>query len=226
MNYGVPKEVRELEKRVGLTPAGVHALVGYGHTVYVEQNAGEGAGFTDENYRTVGAEIVYSAEEAWGRADVVAKVSRLTEQEYPLLRAGTNAPDVHPSRGGFQRSGRRAPGAFHYGNRVRDDPGRRWFAAGAGLLERSRRTARACHRRRVSREHPRRTRYSVERRAGRAAGRRRHPGRRHIGNECGARLFGYGRSSHRARPRSAETSADRRNVWRLRDHTLFDGLTI
>jgi alanine dehydrogenase len=88
MNYGVPKEVRELEKRVGVTPAGAHALVGYGHTVYVEQGAGDGAGFTDENYRTVGAEIVYSAEEAWGRADVVAKVSRLTEREYPLLQAG------------------------------------------------------------------------------------------------------------------------------------------
>ncbi len=88
MNYGVPREARELEKRVGVTPAGVHALVGYGHTVYVEQGAGDGAGFTDENYRTVGAEIVYSAEEAWGRADVVAKVSRLAEREYPFLRAG------------------------------------------------------------------------------------------------------------------------------------------
>ena len=72
MNYGVPKEVRESENRVGLTPAGVHALVSAGHTVYVEEGAGNGAGFTDENYRTVGAEIVYSAEEAWGRADVVA----------------------------------------------------------------------------------------------------------------------------------------------------------
>ena len=88
MNFGVPKEVRDLENRVGMTPAGAHALVGFGQTVYVERSGGDGAGFSDENYRAVGAEIVYSADEAYGRADVVAKVTRLTEKEYPLLRAG------------------------------------------------------------------------------------------------------------------------------------------
>lgn len=88
MNFGVPKEVRDLENRVGLTPAGVHALVGYGHTVYVERGAGNGAGFTDEDFRAVGATIVYSADEAYGRADVVAKVTRLTSPEYALLRNG------------------------------------------------------------------------------------------------------------------------------------------
>ncbi len=88
MNFGVPKEVRDLENRVGLTPAGVHALVGAGHKVYVERGAGAGAGFSDENYRTVGGEIVYSAEEAYGRADVVTKVTRLNSNEYDLLRPG------------------------------------------------------------------------------------------------------------------------------------------
>ncbi len=88
MNYGVPKEVRELENRVGLTPAGVHALVSAEHKVYVQSGAGVGAGFSDENYRTVGGVIVYSAEEAYGRADVVTKVTRLTSQEYALLRPG------------------------------------------------------------------------------------------------------------------------------------------
>ncbi len=88
MNFGVPKEVRDLENRVGLTPAGVHALVGAGHKVYVERGAGVGAGFSDENYRTVGADIVYSAEEAYGRADVVTKVTRLTSEEYGLLNPG------------------------------------------------------------------------------------------------------------------------------------------
>lgn len=88
MNYGVPKEVRDLENRVGLTPAGVHALVGFGHTVYVQGGAGDGAGFSDEDFRAVGAQIVYSAEEAYGRADVVAKVTRLTAPEYALLRDG------------------------------------------------------------------------------------------------------------------------------------------
>ena len=65
MNFGVPKEVRDLENRVGLTPAGVHALVKLGNTVYVEARAGDGAGFSDENFRAVGAEVVYSAEEVY-----------------------------------------------------------------------------------------------------------------------------------------------------------------
>lgn len=88
MNFGVPKEVRDLENRVGLTPAGVHALVEVGHKVYVERSAGAGAGFSDENYRAVGAEIVYSAEEVYGRADVVVKVTRLAAKEHALLRDG------------------------------------------------------------------------------------------------------------------------------------------
>ncbi len=88
MNFGVPKEVRDLENRVGLTPAGVHALVQAGHTVYVQGGLGIGAGFTDENYRAVGGTVVYSAEEAYGRADVVAKVTRLTSGEHDLLRPG------------------------------------------------------------------------------------------------------------------------------------------
>jgi alanine dehydrogenase len=88
MNFGVPKEVRDMENRVGLTPAGVHALVEAGHRVYVEYNAGVGAGFSNENYRAMGAEIVYSAEEVYGRADVVTKVTRLTASEHALLREG------------------------------------------------------------------------------------------------------------------------------------------
>jgi len=88
MEFGIPKEVRDLEHRVGLTPAGVNALVEAGHTVYVERNAGAGAGFSDENYRAVGAQIVYSAEEAYGRAEVAVKVSRPTAAEHDLLRPG------------------------------------------------------------------------------------------------------------------------------------------
>jgi len=87
MDFGVPKEVRESENRVGLTPAGVHALVEANHRVYIERNAGVGAGFTDENYRAVGAEIVYSAEETFGRANVIAKVTRLKENEYGFLQS-------------------------------------------------------------------------------------------------------------------------------------------
>lgn len=85
---GVPKEVRDLETRVGLTPAGVLALAQAGHTVYVQTHAGDKAGFSDEAYRRAGAQIVYSASEAYGRADIVAKITRPTAEEHPHFRPG------------------------------------------------------------------------------------------------------------------------------------------
>ncbi|MBK8985853.1 MAG: alanine dehydrogenase [Chloroflexi bacterium] len=88
MEFGVPKEIRDLEMRVGLTPPGVLALTQAGHTVYVERDAGHGAGFTDEHYRQAGAQIVYSTAEAYGRADVVAKIARPTAAEHRLFRSG------------------------------------------------------------------------------------------------------------------------------------------
>lgn len=88
MEFGVPKEVRDLEMRVGLTPAGASALVRTGHTVYMERDAGAGAGFSDEDYRQAGPQIVYSAAEAYGRADVVVKVTRPTAQEHSRFRSG------------------------------------------------------------------------------------------------------------------------------------------
>jgi alanine dehydrogenase len=86
MEFGVPKEIRDLDKRVGLTPAGALALVQAGHVVYVERGAGAGAGFSDDHYQRAGAQIVYSAAEAYGRADVVAKVTRPTAVEHNLFR--------------------------------------------------------------------------------------------------------------------------------------------
>jgi alanine dehydrogenase len=88
MEFSVPKEVRDLEMRVGLAPAGVLALTQAGHTVYVERGAGVGAGFSDETYRQSGAQIVFSAAEAYGRADVVVKVTRPMAKEHSLFRAG------------------------------------------------------------------------------------------------------------------------------------------
>lgn len=88
MEFGVPKEVRDLEMRVGLTPAGVLALSQAGHAIYVERDAGAGAGFSDEEYAQAGAQIVYSVAEAYGRADVVVKVTRPTAREHPLFRNG------------------------------------------------------------------------------------------------------------------------------------------
>ncbi len=87
-DFGVPREVRDLEMRVGLTPASVLALVEAGHSVYVERDAGTGAGFSDEDYRGAGAKIVYSPAEAYGRADIVCKIARPSEQEYRYFRPG------------------------------------------------------------------------------------------------------------------------------------------
>lgn len=86
IDFGVPREVRDLETRVGLTPAGVLALTQAGHRVYLEREAGVGAGFTDEDYRRAGGNIVYSAAELYGRAEVVVKVARPTAVEHAHFR--------------------------------------------------------------------------------------------------------------------------------------------
>src|SRR3990172_6339485 len=82
MIIGVPREVRPDEYRVGLTPAGTDALVRRGHTVYVERGAGAGAGFADKEYQAVGAQLAFSPEEVWRRAQVVVEVGRPTAAEH------------------------------------------------------------------------------------------------------------------------------------------------
>ena len=86
MEIGVPKEIRDLETRVGLTPAGVLALTQAGHTVYVERSAGIHVGFHDEDYSQAGGQIVFSPAEAYGRADIVAKVTRPSAREHSYFR--------------------------------------------------------------------------------------------------------------------------------------------
>ncbi len=86
MIIGIPKETLLEEKRVSLAPAGVNSLVQAGHTVYVETKAGSESHFSDEDYEKVGAKIVYTAEEVFQRADLIAKISPLTEVEADLLQ--------------------------------------------------------------------------------------------------------------------------------------------
>ncbi|MDY7076166.1 MAG: alanine dehydrogenase [Chloroflexota bacterium] len=86
MNIGIPKERRDLERRVGLTPYGVELLTRAGHTCYVEKDAGAGAGFTDYHYERSGGRIVYSGEEVYGRANLVLKAVRPTEEELDWLQ--------------------------------------------------------------------------------------------------------------------------------------------
>jgi len=88
MNIGIPKERRPFEYRVGLSPAGVEMLVQRGHTVFIEHEAGIGAGFSDQEYERAGAHLVYSPHEVFGRADLLLKVTRPMQDEIEWLNSG------------------------------------------------------------------------------------------------------------------------------------------
>ena len=88
MRIGCPKEIKDQERRVGLTPAGVYALVHAGHTVYIEKNAGLASGFADEEYVREGAEILDTPQEVYAASDMIIKVKEPLQPEYGLLREG------------------------------------------------------------------------------------------------------------------------------------------
>jgi len=88
MIVGIPKERRPYEYRVGLPPAGVSLFLQHGHRVYVENGAGVGAGFRDQDYGREGAQIAYSAEELFGRADLALKFARPLREELEGMREG------------------------------------------------------------------------------------------------------------------------------------------
>ena len=88
MIVGVPSEVKSDEYRVSLTPNGVEELARAGHAVLVQSGAGTGSGIPDEHYAKHGAEVVATASEVWGRADLVVKVKEPMRAEWPMLRPG------------------------------------------------------------------------------------------------------------------------------------------
>ena len=88
MIIGVPKEVKDHESRVGITPAGVKALTEAGHKVLIEHNAGELSSFPDDDYQAVGAEIVGGAPDVWRLAEMIVKVKEPVEKEYRYFREG------------------------------------------------------------------------------------------------------------------------------------------
>jgi alanine dehydrogenase len=88
MRVGVPKEIKVLENRVGLTPASVHELVAHGHDVLIERDAGRGIGMDDDAYRAAGASIAASAEEVFATADMIVKVKEPQAVERRRLRSG------------------------------------------------------------------------------------------------------------------------------------------
>ncbi|MEW9677155.1 alanine dehydrogenase [Lentibacillus sp. L22] len=88
MIIGVPKEIKNNENRVAMTPAGVIHLVNAGQTVLIETNAGSGSSFTDEEYKQAGAEIVKNASDVWEKADMIMKVKEPLASEYKYFRKG------------------------------------------------------------------------------------------------------------------------------------------
>ena len=86
MKIGLPKEIKDNEYRVGLTPAGVQALSDAGHELYVEKSAGEGSGFSDEQYTQAGATLLETADEVWQTGDMIVKVKEPIAPEYPRMR--------------------------------------------------------------------------------------------------------------------------------------------
>lgn len=88
MIIGIPKEIKNNENRVGMTPAGVADFVRHGHIVYVQHTAGEGSGFADGAYVEAGAQILPTIEAVYAEAEMIVKVKEPIEAEYPLVRAG------------------------------------------------------------------------------------------------------------------------------------------
>lgn len=88
MIVGVPTEVKDNENRVGATPGSATAYIDHGHTVLIQRGAGEGSGYTDEDFESHGCELVDTGEEVWARAEMIVKVKEPIAQEYGLMREG------------------------------------------------------------------------------------------------------------------------------------------
>lgn len=86
MIIGIPKEIKNNENRVGMTPAGVFELTKRNHKVYLQSNAGLGSGFFDKDYQDVGAEILPTIAEVYGKSDMIVKVKEPIEPEYELIK--------------------------------------------------------------------------------------------------------------------------------------------
>lgn len=88
MKVAIPREVKNHEYRVAITPSGVHELTRNGHDVYVETDAGVGSSITNADYIAAGATMLPTAQDAWATGDLILKVKEPIASEYPLMRAG------------------------------------------------------------------------------------------------------------------------------------------
>ena len=88
MIIGIPKEIKESEHRVGMTPSGVQTLIQNGHDVYVQNSAGQGSGHSDEDYSNVGASLLKTIEEVYDISEMIIKVKEPLKKEYSLIKEG------------------------------------------------------------------------------------------------------------------------------------------
>ena len=88
MKVGIPREVKNHEYRVAITPVGVHELVAHGHEVLIEKDAGVGSSISDADYVSQGAKIIDSADDVWADAEMVLKVKEPVAEEYHRMREG------------------------------------------------------------------------------------------------------------------------------------------
>jgi alanine dehydrogenase len=88
VKVGVPREVKNHEYRVAITPSGVHEMVHHGHDVYIEQDAGAGSSISDAEFVAAGAQILPTADDVWQAGDLILKVKEPIEQEYHRMRSG------------------------------------------------------------------------------------------------------------------------------------------
>jgi alanine dehydrogenase len=86
MKIGIPKEIKNNESRVGMTPAGVFALIKNNHTVFIQSTAGNGSGFFDKDYQEAGATILHTIEEVYAESEMIVKVKEPIASEYPLIK--------------------------------------------------------------------------------------------------------------------------------------------
>ena len=128
MKVGIPREIKNHEYRVAISPAGVHELVGRGHEVVIETGAGVGSSFSDEDFKAAGAQILGSADQVWTDADLLLKVKEPIAEEYSRLRKDQVLFHL-PAPGGVEGMHRRAPDVEDHLHRLRNSCRFRRFTA-------------------------------------------------------------------------------------------------
>ena len=123
MIVGIPREVKDDEYRVAMTPAGVRELVSAGHTVYVEKDAGAGSSMSDDEFVRTGAKIIDAADDIWAASDLVCKVKEPIPEEYHAAGRAAGPGPLHlPAPGGVAPVHRRPGRRRQRGHRLRDGP--------------------------------------------------------------------------------------------------------